>query len=336
MKLQGFNGKGIGKLGSSVFSVNRGEQIVRQYNPNVANPNTLGQVNQRARFKLQSQIATAMADVIAIPREGIKTSRNLFIKRNNDQFIANNGSAQVSYENLQLTAGNVGIAAITAERVEGTGIVVALMDDCSAIASRVVYCAFKKSTENQLQLVGSIVVETPGVDGGFEGHFPATEGDVVIYAYGMKDKNANATAKYGSYEVRSGVDIAQLLMTRTISTSDYSFTQTRGTTLFGSATETTNAESGQVMVYITASGPGTVAGTGFNGNRKAVEIGGSVTVTATPDANCTFLGWKLSGGSSYVSTSATYTFTANELTDLVAYFNNPNSGGGNPDTGGQD
>lgn len=337
MKLQGLLGKGAGKLGSSVFSVNGGEQIVRQYNPSVANPNTLGQVNQRAKFKLQSQIATAMAPVIAIPKEGIKSSRNLFIKRNNDAFVANNGTAQVSYENLQLTTGNIGLPAISAERNVNGGIVVVMAENAAAVASRVVYCAFKKSSENQLQYVGSVVATNAGSDGEFEAQFPDMDGDIVFYAYGMKDKNASATAKYGNYEVHSGTDVAQLIMNRSLSTSDFTITQTRGTTLFAGATETVNADDGQVMVYLTASGPGSVAGTGFTGNRKAVTIGDSVTVTATPNENCTFLGWKKNGETAYVSTNATYTFTAAELTDLVGYFNNPNSGNGDPsDEPGED
>lgn len=333
MKLNGLFGKGTGKVGSSVFSVAGGEQIVRQYNPNVANPNTLAQVNQRARLKLASQIAAALSPVIAIPRNGLKSSRNLFIKENNDAFVANNGTAQVSYENLQLTTGRAGLPSIRATRDITNGIVVRLDSDASAAVSRVVYCAFVKTAENQLQSIGSIVVSTPGQDGDFEGHFDYADGDVVLYAYGMKDKNASAAAKYGNMEVNSGVDIAQLVITRQLSSTDYQFTQTRGTTLFGSSSETINAGDGQVMVYITASGPGSVAGTGFTGNRKAVTIGDSVTVTATPNENCTFLGWKKNGGSNYVSSSASYTFTASELTDLVAYFNDPNSGTGIIDTG---
>ena len=54
MKLNGIVGKGTGKLGASVFAISGGEQIVRQYNPVVSNPNTDAQVAQRAKLKLMS------------------------------------------------------------------------------------------------------------------------------------------------------------------------------------------------------------------------------------------------------------------------------------------
>ena len=82
MKLNGLLGTGSGKLGTSVFTTVKGTQIVRQYQPTVNNPSTNLQVSQRSRFKLVSQIAASMADVIAIPRNGIISSRNLFVKKN--------------------------------------------------------------------------------------------------------------------------------------------------------------------------------------------------------------------------------------------------------------
>lgn len=61
MKLQGFVGKGTGKLGASVWVVRKGEQIVREYTDKVTNPNTPAQVGQRAKFKLLTQLAAVVA-----------------------------------------------------------------------------------------------------------------------------------------------------------------------------------------------------------------------------------------------------------------------------------
>lgn len=61
MKLQGFVGKGSGKLGASVFTVRKGEQIVREYTNKVTNPNTKAQVGQRAKFKLLTQLGAVVA-----------------------------------------------------------------------------------------------------------------------------------------------------------------------------------------------------------------------------------------------------------------------------------
>lgn len=336
MKLVGILGTGSGKLGSSVFSTVAGQQVVRQYQPVVANPSTISQVNQRARLKLASQLAATLAPVIAIPRNGMQTSRNLFIKRNFDFISANNGQAMISYENLQLTTGNAGLPGIAISRSQESGITVQLQSAADSSVNRVVFILFKKTNEEQLQYIGSTISTVPGDAGTFQTSFPYTAGDVIVWAYGMKDMNASAKAKYGDYFAASGEDIAQLVMNRSLSASDYQFTGTRGATLFSSENENQQAADGQFMVFLTASGPGTVSATGFTNNRKAVTAGESVTVTATPNSGCQFLGWRLNGSASYVSTSASYTFTVARQTDLVAVFNDPNTNNSDPGSGGEE
>lgn len=61
MKLQGFVGKGTGKLGASVWTVRKGVQVVREYTDKVSNPNTPAQVGQRAKFKLLTQLSAIVA-----------------------------------------------------------------------------------------------------------------------------------------------------------------------------------------------------------------------------------------------------------------------------------
>ena len=61
MKLQGFVGKGTGKLGASVWTVRKGVQVVREYTDKVSNPNTPAQVGQRAKFKLLTQLGAVVA-----------------------------------------------------------------------------------------------------------------------------------------------------------------------------------------------------------------------------------------------------------------------------------
>lgn len=328
MKLQGYL-KGSGKLGNIVVSRVAGETIARDYNPNVANPSTVAQVNQRARMKLASQLAAALAPVIVIPRDGLKSSRNLFIKKNMDQIIGNNGSAQIVYENIQLTNGSAGLPGVQATRSEEEGISVKLTESADAAVSRVVYIVYKKTAEDQLQYVGSAIQDTSGDDGLFAASFGFVAGDLIIWAYGMKDVTATAKAKYGDYYISSGEDIAQLVMNRTIGAGDYQFTGTRGTTLFSGSSETVQPDEDQAMVYVGASGPGSVAIEGYSESRAAIRLGESVTVKATPNANCEFLGWQVRGNSSYISTDANYTFTLSAQTDLVGVFNDPTSPGGN-------
>lgn len=314
MKVTGVLGKLNGKAGGFVFSTVAGQTIGREYNPNVANPSTSAQVNQRAKMKLMSQLAAVMAPVIVIPKEGLKSSRNLFIKKNFESAVASDGVAQITYENIQLTNGNAGLPAIHIQRSQADGVLVNLTERCDAAVSRVVYILYTKTSENTLQYVASTIVSNAGSAGTFPGVLPYTTGDICVFAYGMKDLNAKATAVYEDYNVATGEDIAQLSMTRKLSLSDYQFTKTRGTTLFANESESTVVPDGSARVYVTALGGGTVTGAGV------YTIGSSVTVTATPDSGKVFKGWKNQGSASYISTSASYTFTLEGQRDLIAVF----------------
>lgn len=84
MKLQGFVGKGSGKLGASVWTVRKGVQVVREYTNKVSNPNTRAQVGQRAKFKLLSQLAAVVAGDGMFFRNlnAGESMRNAFMKAN--------------------------------------------------------------------------------------------------------------------------------------------------------------------------------------------------------------------------------------------------------------
>ena len=228
MRLTGITGTGSGKLGSSVFSVTSGTQIVRQYQPVVTNPSTAKQVNNRARLKLMSQLSAVMADVIAIPKNGMQSARNIFVQENFKATAAANGVASVDLAAIALTKGGMQIPNVLAERVEGTSVSVALADKADQLVARVVYVMFYRNSAGELQLIDSAVVETAGENGTFPYEFPYQERDVVVYAYGIFDKNAKATAKFGNYAVTSGTQVASLIADRKISDADFLLTKTRG------------------------------------------------------------------------------------------------------------
>lgn len=315
MKIQGLIGTGSGKLGNTVFRTTGGVQVVAQYQPNVANPSTTAQVNQRAKLKLLSQIAAALAPAIVIPKQGNVSARNLFIKKNFEQASATSGVAQLTYENLQLTNGNAGLPNIVASRMGTTSLSVSLNGDASSAIEKAVYVLYKKSDESHLQYVDSIVVSEPGDNGNFPASLPYVPQDAVIFAYGMKPMTDKAKAVYADYEAESGLDIARLVMSRNITYSNTQFTQTRGTTLYGSQQETGNVSDNQARVFVTPIGPGNASGAG------TFDIGSSVTVTAAPIGNAEFLGWRKAGTTTYLSTSLSYTFTLSATTDLQAVFN---------------
>lgn len=313
---QSLFGKINGKIGGVVFSTSGGIQITREYNPNVANPNTQAQVNQRARMKLMSQLSSTMAPVITMQKMGLVSARNQFTKRNFGYSYVSDGEAQVSYENLQLTQGNAALPRIIYGG-SGGNYFLELQESADASISRVVWIAYRKTAEGKLQFIYSAIEETAGADGKFKHQLPAgwLTDNYVFYAYGMKDMNAKATAQYGNLNVTTANDLATLVATRKISLTDYQFTQTRGATSNdGAPIDPTPA--GKARVYVTANGNGTVSGAGL------FDIGTQVTVVATPGENARLTGWFRNGSETRLSTSESYTFTLNETIDLVATFVN--------------
>lgn len=320
-KVTSLYGKTTGKIGSIVFSTSGGETIAREYNPHVANPNTMAQVNQRARMKLMSQLSTALAPVVAMTKDGLVSKRNKFVKRNFINSQAFNGTAQVSYENLQLTEGSLGLPQILGGLVgvEDPEWDFYLATEPAANIKRVVWIAFLKTQEGKLQLITSEIV-TASTNKPFEwkpnwapDYYIGYE--IIVYAYGMADTSEKATANYGNLQVTNASDLARLVGTRTISFEDYQFSQTRGTTIGTNGTPIEPEQAGYARVFVTPLGTGgTVSGGG------SFQIGSQVTVVATPNSGYTFSRWIYNGTNLTASTSANYTFTLNEQTDLVAVF----------------
>lgn len=331
-KVTSLYGKTTGKIGSIVFATSGGETIAREYNPHVANPSTMPQVNQRARMKLMSQLSAALSPVIAMSKDGLVSRRNKFVKVNFDNTYASQGVAQISYENVQLTEGSVGLPQVVliADPEFDNRAIAFLATAPSANISRVVYCLFLKTQENKLQLVESKIVSDRQPYAPEETYYPVefqnipTTGtgdnkvlanEYVIYAYGMSDTSERATARYGNLNVQSASDIATLVANRTISFEDYQFTQTRGATAGQGTGGDAPTPAGQARVFVTALGDGgTVSGGG------TFALGSQVTVTATANTQYQFRAWLKNGTNQVVSTSASYTFTLNGQTDLIAVF----------------
>ena len=330
MKLNGVLGTGSGKLGTSVFTTVKGVQIVRQYQPSVSNPSTNLQVSQRSRFKLVSQIAASMADVIAIPRIGLTSSRNLFIKKNMPAVIGNVEGAQVSYEDLQLTNGTVALPAIVAAR-SGGYLTLNLASKANGIVNRVIYCIFTKNTDGQLVLNTSSIVSDPGEDNNFNFKIQDIPGDLAIYAYGIKDNSASASATFGDYKVTSASDIAALVSNRSMSAKDFIFTKTRGTTLFSSSDGNVVPGENQVMVNLSVGYNGSVAVkigeaeqeivNSSKTLRRVVDKGSKIEFKAMPDIYWEINEWKDNRSGRTVSTAVTYTVNSVQDTiDLYATF----------------
>lgn len=319
-------GKVSGKLGAVVFSTSGGETISREYNPNVSNPNTVAQVNQRAKMKLMSQLSASLAPVVAMTKTGLVSARNKFTKKNFNYAYASNGVAQVSYENLQLTEGQLALPLIGGY-IADAHLWLYFPTEPAANIARVVWCIFRKTEEEKLEFVTSGIAtnRTPVQSAN---HYFDWDTDIrtlqngadrtyVIYAYGMVDTSSKASTTYGNLSVKSATDIATLVANRTISSTDFQFTQTRGATWGQGQAEPqysgTALDTNKVRIFVTATNGGTVSGGG------AYDIGDEVTLTATPNQGYSFVKWQYNGGGDY-ATRNPVTFTASEQMDLVAIF----------------
>lgn len=338
MKLSSILGQGRGKLGAAVFSSTNGQQVVRQYQPNVKNPNTVAQTMQRARFKLMTQIASSMAPVIAIPKSGAVSSRNMFVKKNMPLVIGTEDGAQLVYENLQLTSGTRALPGIYVER-EGGKLKIGLLQAPTGNISRVAYCAFAKDSEGQLSYEWSIVSSTPGAQGTFDVETnDIVSLDVVFYAYGMIDTNASATAAYENYHVDSATDLAKLIATRKLSLSDFALTKTRGTTLKAGESQNVVVPAGSYGLYVNATAGGTVNVMVGGESKEDVDnntsygapftAGSSVKLQASADVDYRFVHFIDQGTGATLSSNEVYEFVLNKKYDVLAVFES--TGGGEP------
>lgn len=312
MKLLGYL-KGTGKLGNMVVARVAGETIGRDYNPNVANPNTDRQVSQRSRFKLASQVSAALTDVIAIPRQGLKSARNLFVKRNFANFVKVGNNSAVNLPALQITAGSVSFPVYQAVRDSGT-MTLFFANTAPENLSRVVYCIYKVDAYQKLQFVKSIVITERGDDNDFLAITEDVPGQILILSYGIYDANASATAKYADYAVQSAQDIAQLVATRAMSTSDFRFTKTGGIMLQTGDSGGSSAEVPSYIVSVTTNNGGTATVS----NNGIIPQGNSCTITATPDNNYTINLIKVNG--TPVGSTSPYTFTPSQDTAVQVEF----------------
>lgn len=317
MKLYGLSGLATGKKGADVFSIRNGVQIVRQWNPEPYNPKTPSQVESRAKMKLLSQVGAAVKPIIAIQREGLKTPRNLFISKNYDIVSYANNEAQIALQDMQLTNSSIGLPAFTAARADGK-INVALAQDMRGSLDRVVYLVLSCPSNQELIPQGSIVVSAPGADGLFAGELDDVEGDIVIYGYGIRDNNAASTVKFSDLGVDPGITVAKIVASRTLSSTDYSLTATRGLQLAsgesGGETPGTNAVRVSLAYTSNSSNANTALLTGA-GN---YEVGAEVTVRYT--GSDSFGGWyNAASGGTRVSQVNPYTFTASQTIALYAF-----------------
>lgn len=321
MKLYGMGGVGTGKVGSMVYSVRNGQQIVRQYNPIVANPSTSAQVEARSKMKLMSQLAAIVAPVIAIPSDGLKSKRNEFISRNYGLAGYANQTAVIALEGVQLTKSNTAMIDFTVDRSSGTSIAIQLKENANNVFDRVVFCAVIRQADGSLRLFDSVIVQEGGAGGLFPTTLPYTPNAVAVYGYGIRANNDDAKAAYANLKSNEAGKLAQILTSRNATLEAVTISETKGAVLEIGATSAESMNANSCNITVTTIGQGTVTGAGIK------TIGSEVTLTATAAENYVFAGWY--NGSNLVSSANPYQFVAAEDITLTARFNG-NGGGDEP------
>lgn len=318
-KVTGISGKAVGKVGNVVYAVSGGQQIAREYQPHVANPSTEGQVNNRSRFKLVSQLSASLKPVIAIRKEGLVSARNQFQSINYGATSYADETAQINLNVVQLTKSNAAFVGFNANRSGGSAIVVKLNAAAPAL-DRVVYAAFTKRADGSLLMLDSIVTETAGADNKFEVNLAYSAESVVVYAYGIRDLDAGMTAKFGNLNAPTAENVAKLIVSSTENMSGVSVTKTAGLTM-NQGTNTGDSDdnvvpSGKITVTVSGSGEGTTVTGGGE-----YDPGDTVTLTTSASsAEFSWDGWYevVDGNETLVSQNQTYTFTAQRNITLKA------------------
>ena len=224
-----------GRVGGSVFRIRAGETIESQYQPQVYNPSTDAQIAARAKMKMMSQLSAIMAPVIAMPRRGMMSARNAFVKVNYPLTRYAESKATITLSNIQLTSSSVAFPAIGAQRAQGLAIA-AYIANAGEIAppdvSRVVYTIFEKNPDGKLRFLASKVATEAGSEGSWQvTGLPLSNNEVVVLAYGVRDNTNAAVTEFGNLQALTAETVAQLIVTKRLTESDVTLTETRGFTL---------------------------------------------------------------------------------------------------------
>lgn len=210
MKLNGFVGKGSGKLGSSVFAISGGEQIVREYNPRVANPNTDAQVAQRAKMKLMSQLAAALAPALAFKKVKLASARNQFVGKNIGLCTFADDEAKVMLTKLQLTNGNVAFPSVGATFDENDKLVVSTDATIQEEIQKVVIVIVKQGANDTVSVTKMQTLDVPASRVLNETIDLGEGGSYVVYVYGWKPNAGSENVSYENYSANALADEASV------------------------------------------------------------------------------------------------------------------------------
>lgn len=170
--MQGITGGLSGKMGSVVFRQRGGQTIASQYQPAVKNPNTEGQQDVRAAFKLMSQLAAIMSPgfgTMSVTKRKTKakgTQRNAFFQLNYPLVEVAAGTdgvtAKIPMEQLQLTSSFRALPPLTSSEATSEVVHVVMDDIPDDVRSlRTILIGYRSLTDNSQQAVIEAITDFP-------------------------------------------------------------------------------------------------------------------------------------------------------------------------------
>ena len=114
-RMYGLNGVLRGKQGNNVFSVQNGTQVLRAYQPVVANPRSLGQREQRSKFSLAGKMSavTPSSAIVGMAGGNPRSRRADFVSNLvKSAIISGDGVniiASVAFEKILFSRGSLGV-----------------------------------------------------------------------------------------------------------------------------------------------------------------------------------------------------------------------------------
>lgn len=230
MKLNGIFGKGSGKMGSAVFAINGGEQIVREHNPRISNPKTQAQIEQRAKFKLLLQIAADLSPALFFKKKGLVSARNQFVSANMPICEYANGEAQVSVSSLRLSTSNSYLPSIQVTNRDDYYRCV-LNEKPNTPLEGVFYIGVaserSEGSTSRLRVAGVECETDAGVYGNYPHNSPWSKVDFV-FAVGVKKVDGAKKLIYDSYTMGDATGLAVLGAFFNIKDITDHITQSRG------------------------------------------------------------------------------------------------------------
>ena len=216
-----------GKFAGAAFQQSPGNGTILREVVKPTNPSTEAQVEQRAKFKLMSQVATAFKSVIAMKREGNITPRNMFVKINSPllTFDKAQSRAEIELAKLQLTKSAQAIIMSASINQEHQAIVELDANLPILYGAVFVHVGYRDGAP----VIKAIARETLEAAGQYAEHTfeEAAAGDVML-AYGITQDTAGLAVKYGNLESANNEGWIEVLSNLAESSS---LTKTAGATL---------------------------------------------------------------------------------------------------------